>query len=92
KVGSAKGSKKDKIASDLRDQVRKKSGGDLVKVVLQLNARRSEALTALLAENGVNVTKFKNFNMLAFQLPASIVASLQSFPEVEFVSSDSEVR
>jgi subtilisin family serine protease len=36
--------------------------------------------------------QYTNFNTIAVQLPASVIESLNSFPEVEFVSGDDEVR
>ena len=86
-------SNRDKIGRDLRDEMGKHGGGDVVKVIVQLNGRISGPLNALLKGNGVKVKKnFVNFNTLAIELPASVVASLASFPEVAFVSVDSDVR
>src|SRR5687768_6531168 len=85
--------KKDKVAPDLREKTRKNAGQDVVKVIIQLNDRISGPLKALLQSNGVKVKRsFTSFNTLAVELPASVVDSLASFPEVEFVSVDSEVR
>ena len=90
---SQSSSNRDKIGRDLRDEMGKHGGGDVVKVIVQLNDRISGPLNALLKGNGVKVKKnFVNFNTLAIELPASVVASLASFPEVEFVSVDSDVR
>ncbi|MDQ2938539.1 MAG: S8 family serine peptidase, partial [Acidobacteriota bacterium] len=92
KGGSSKARKKDKIAADLRKQINKKGGGDPVKIIVQLNDHASGPLNSLLHGNGIKISKFKNFNFLALQVPASVVDSLGSFPEVDFASVDSEVR
>ncbi len=85
--------KHSKVANDLRDRSRREPGADALKVILQLNDKPSGNLRALLRSNGVKIRKqFTNFNTLALELPASVVESLSSFPEVEFVSVDSEVR
>src|SRR5947207_6844752 len=90
---SQSSSNRDKIGRDLRDEMGKHGGGDVVKVIVQLNDRISRPLKALLQGNGVKVKRsFVSFNTLAVELPASVVASLASFPEVEFASVDSEVR
>src|SRR5688572_6804157 len=90
--GSAKG-RKDRVASDLREKMRKNVGGDVVKVIVQLNADISGPLKALFQGNGIKVKRsFASFNTLAVELPANVVDSLASFPEVEFISVDSEVR
>ena len=82
-----------KVANDLRERSRREPGANDLKVILQLNDRPSTELRALLRSNGVKIRKqFINFNTLALELPASVVESLASFPEVEFVSVDSEVR
>ena len=91
-----------KVAQDLSERSQRgngqhgqngQSGQDTVKVILQLNGTMSFGLAALLRGNGVKVRKqFVNLNTLAVDLPASVVASLESFPEVEFASIDSEVR
>src|SRR5258705_7543577 len=89
---SQSSSNRDKIGRDLRDEMGKHGGGDVVKVIVQLNDRISGPLNALLKGNGVKVKKnFANFNTLAIELPASGVASLASFPEVAFVSVDREL-
>jgi len=97
---SAKGDKHDrserrhrKIAQDLSEHSRRAPEQEGLQVILQLNDRISPELRALLRSNGVKVRKqFVNFNTLAVDLPASVVESLDSFPEVEFASVDSEVR
>jgi len=84
----------DKVAGDLRQQMRaSKSGQDTVKVILQLDDTLSAPLHALLMSNGIKIKKhFDNFNSFAIELPANVVDSLSLFPEVGFVSIDSEVR
>src|SRR5687767_14247581 len=91
--GSSRGSKKSRIASDLRQQMRNNAGKDTVKVIVQLNDRMSGPLKAFLRGNGVKVKRsFARFNNIAVELPASLIDSLVSFPEVEFVSVDSNIR
>jgi serine protease AprX len=91
--GSLNGHKKDKVASDLREKMRRNGGRDTVKVIVQLNDQMSGPLKALLNGNGVKVKRtFNSFNAMAVELPASVVDSLASFPEVEFASVDSDVR
>src|SRR5262249_41369737 len=91
----AKGSKDEKPnkkASDLEETLNKKSSVSLVKVILQLNQKPTGQLNALLASNGVKIKKhFNNLNSFALELPANVVNSLSNFPEVEYVSLDSEV-
>lgn len=53
---SAKG-RKDRVASDLREKMRKNAGRDVVKVIVQLNDRISGPLKALLQGNGVKVKR-----------------------------------
>ena len=82
-----------KIAFDLSEQLHQKNAGSLVNVILQLNSSPSGQLNALLRSNGVRVKgKFSSFNSYALSLPVSVVNSLATFPEVEFVSIDSEVK
>src|SRR5450432_239943 len=82
-----------KVASDLRERMQRSDGGDKVDVILQLNGEMSFGLNALLSSSGVKVKKhFTNFASHAVQLPPSIVDSLENFPEVDYVSVDSEVK
>src|SRR6266480_3646198 len=84
---------KDKVASDLRQQVRRNSGSNTVRTIIRLNDRMSDPLKAMLEGNGIRVKRrFSHFNSLAVELPASLVDSVASFPEVEFASVDGEVR
>src|SRR5258705_1116267 len=81
-----------RVSPDLRDQATNR-GQSLVKVILQLNDKMSVQLNALLRSNGVKVKKqFVNFNSFAVDLPANLVDVLSNFPEVSFISIDSEVR
>src|ERR1044072_2324214 len=81
-----------KVASDLGDLLKKKSSDSLVKVILQLNQKPSGQLNSLLAANGVKIRRhFNNLNSFALELPANVVDSLSTFPEVAFISLDSEV-
>jgi len=85
--------KTDKIAKDLRASTRKKSGNNDVSVILQFNDEISNQLKSLLKSNGIKVKKsFISFNSLSADLPASVVETLASFPEVEYISVDSDVR
>ena len=89
---SPEGKGYDKVASDLREFVRK-DAGPKVTVILQLNGSMSGQLNALLRSNGVKVNKhFVNLDAFAVEIPPSVVESLASFPEVSFVSLDSEIR
>jgi serine protease AprX len=82
-----------KVAHDLRDRSRREPQSNALEVIIQLNDRPSTELRALLRSNGVRIKKqYTNFNTIAVQLPASVIESLNSFPEVEFVSGDDEVR
>src|SRR2546429_6226331 len=91
--GSISGRIKDKVASDLRQQKNKNGGRNTVRIIVQLNDRMSEPLKALLQGNGIKVKRrFINFSSFAVELPASVVDSLASFPEVKFASLDSDVR
>ncbi len=82
-----------KIASDLSDLLSSKSSDSMVKVILQLNDKPTGQLNALLASNGVKIKKhFDNLNSFALELPANVVDVLSTFPEVAFISVDSEVR
>jgi subtilisin family serine protease len=81
-----------KVASDLGDMLGRKSSDSLVKVILQLNQKPSGQLNSLLAANGVKIRRhFDNLNSFALELPLNVVNVLSNFPEVEFISLDSEV-
>src|SRR6185503_7840250 len=81
-----------KVASNLRDMVGSKNSGSLVKVILQLNDKPSGQLNALLSANGVKIRRhFNNLNSFALELPLNVVDALSNFPEVAFISLDSEV-
>jgi subtilisin family serine protease len=81
-----------KVANDLRDRING-NAQETLKVIVQLNAKASPELAALFRSNGVKIRKrFVNFNTIAAELPAGVVDSLASFPEVEFVSVDSKVQ
>ena len=81
-----------KVASDLADSLKKKSSDSLVKVILQLNQKPSGQLNSLLASNGVKIRRhFDNLNSFALELPGNVVNALSNFPEVAFISLDSQV-
>src|SRR5215213_7206315 len=81
-----------KVASDLRDMVARKNSGNLVKVILQLSDKPSGQLNALLSANGVKIRRhFNNLNSFALELPGNVVDALSNFPEVAFISLDSEI-
>ena len=87
---NSKSPKHDKLGSDLREQLENSSS---VQVILQLDGKPSGQLNALLASNGVKIRKhFDKLNAFALELPASVVEALAAFPEVSFLSTDSEVR
>jgi subtilisin family serine protease len=82
-----------KVAEDLSERARGAIRQETVNVILQLNGPISVQLAALLRSNGVKVKKqFATLNSLAVELPTSVVESLDQFDEVEFVSTDSEIR
>ena len=84
----------DKVASDLRRRVWDSSSPDEnVSVILQLNARASGQLRALLNRNGVHVNKsFASFNAFAIELPLNVVDELAAYDEVHFISLDNPVQ
>ncbi|HEX8145155.1 MAG TPA: hypothetical protein VF553_21495, partial [Pyrinomonadaceae bacterium] len=83
-----------KLSSDLAGRISgAKSGADRLDCILQLNAKPSGRLNALLNRNGVRLrAHFSAFNSYAIDLPASAVAELASFGEVEYVSLNSRVE
>src|SRR5262245_14866585 len=82
-----------KLAHDLQDQIKNRGTQDTLKVILQLEGKISGPLNALLRSNGIKIKRqFSNFNALALELPADVVEALANFPEVAFLSMDSEVR
>src|SRR4029079_19125288 len=82
-----KDEKPNKVASDLGDMLGRKSSDSLVKIILQLNQKRSGQLNSLLAANGVKIRRhFDNLNSFALELPGNVVNALANFPEVEFIS------
>src|SRR5215510_2172861 len=82
--------KHDKLGLDLREQL---GSSKPFSIILQLNGKPSGQLNSLLASNGVKIRKhFDKLNSFAMELPASIVEALSSFPEVSFISIDSEVH
>src|SRR3954454_17912700 len=81
-----------KVASDLTDMLRRKDRSSLVKVILQLSDKPSGQLNSLLSANGVKIRRhFTNLNSFALELPANVVDALSNFPEVAFISLDSEI-
>src|ERR1051325_10412795 len=92
-LDSQKNQKPNKVASDLGDVLSNQGSETMVKVILQLNSKPSGQLNSLLAANGVKIRRhFDNLDSFALELPANVVNSLSPFPEVSFVSLDSEVR
>jgi len=84
--------KRRKISSDLDELRARKSSGTMVKVILQLNQKPSRQLNALLSANGIRIKKrFLNLNSLALELPSHVVDALPNFPEVDFITVDSQV-
>src|SRR6185436_18647755 len=84
--------KPNKVASDLGDLLRSKSSEAQVKVIVQLNQKPTGQLNALLAANGVKIRRhFTHLNSFALELPGRVVDALSTFPEVAFISIDSEV-
>ncbi|HSE21485.1 MAG TPA: S8 family serine peptidase, partial [Pyrinomonadaceae bacterium] len=85
--------KHDNVASDLKQLLKTKGADAMVKVIVQFEGEISGQLNAFLNSNGVRVKKhFANFNSLAAEFPVNLVQTLSSFPEVAFVSVDSEVH
>ena len=92
-AGNSKGATHDNISSDLRDQLNNESGNKLVSVILQLDAKPTGQLNALLNSNGVHIRKqFTSLDSFALELPLNVVNALSQFPEVSFVSVDGEVK
>jgi len=90
KSSSRNNDKHDKLGSDLREQLH---DSGMVSVILQLDDQPSGQLNALLASNGIKIRKhFDQLNSFALDVPASIVEAIASFPEVSFISIDSEIR
>jgi serine protease AprX len=87
----------DKVSAELRERVRhsrnKSSGGDeRVEVIIQHEGKLSGQLNALLNRNGVHVrARFRNFDSMKVELPASVVEELEAYDEIKFVSPDSEI-
>ena len=81
-----------KVASNLSEMLAGKNNGSLVKVILQLSDKPSGQLNAMLSANGVKIRRhFTNLNSFALELPSNVVDALANFPEVAFISLDSEV-
>src|SRR6266853_1778137 len=85
----------DKVSPDLRTKVRRSKGknDENVKIILQLTGPASLPLVALLANNRVHVRKhFNKLQSHMVELPLSVVEQLATFPEVQSVSVDAEVK
>src|SRR5918911_1698544 len=82
------------VSADLRERMRgAHAGEDHVRVILQLKGKASGRLNALLQRGGVRVRgQHRSFDTTVVELPASTVAELSGFDEVEYVSLDREVR
>jgi serine protease AprX len=91
-ASQSKGLQHNKIAAEINDQLGTQSGDTMVNVILQLDDKPTGQLNALLASNGVKIKKhFTSLDSFALELPLSVVKVLPQFPEVAFVSIDSEV-
>ncbi len=90
--GRSKDQTPNKVASNLSDMLAHRNNSGLVKVILQLSSKPSGQLNALLSANGVKIRRhFNNLNSFALELPGNVVDALSNFPEVAFISLDSEV-
>ena len=88
----SKGAQPVKVASNLSEMLAGKNNGSLVKVILQLSDKPSGQLNAMLSANGIKIRRhFNNLNSFALELPSNLVDALSNFPEVAFISLDSEV-
>jgi subtilisin family serine protease len=83
-----------KLASDLRDSLSKrKSGDELVSVIVQLNGPMSSDLNAFLNSNGVHLkANFKNLSSMFVELPVNVVDKLVEFEEVAYVTPDRDLQ
>ena len=82
------------ISPDLRDEEYRASSPEKpVSVILQFNGPVSEALTGLLARNGVHVRKqFSKLNSILVELPAGVINELANYDEVSYASPDNEIK
>lgn len=82
-----------KASSGLRERRRRSNNSEeMVQVILQLNGEPSGSLKTLLKRNGIRVrSEFRNLDAKAVELPASVVEELESYSEIEFISTDSEI-
>src|ERR1051325_4128367 len=81
----------DKVSSDLRGRL-SAGNSETLTIILQLNGPVSGRLNGLLNSNGVHVKQvFKNFNSSLVEIPASIINDIASYPEVEFLTLDSQI-
>ena len=78
-----------RVSSDLLEKAHGRKSSDTVKVILQLDDAMSDELSALLQSNGIRVRKsFNNLKAHAIDMPANLVETVASFPEVSYVSFD----
>src|SRR6476620_9854015 len=82
-----------RVSSDLVEKAHGRKSSDTVKVILQLDDTMSAELSTLLQSNGVRVRKsFNNLKAHAIDMPANLVETGASFPEVSYVSLDRPTR
>src|SRR5207245_9644767 len=81
-----------KVGPELLAKLYAARSGETIPVILQLNAKPTGQLNALLNRNGIHVKRyFDQFNSYAVELPASVVDELALYDEVEFLSHDAPV-
>src|SRR5258708_2131472 len=82
-----------KVASDLREKVKKSQPSDRVSVLIQSNSRWTNSLDAAAADSGGSVTRsYSNLNTRAVSLPAGAVEALAARTDVKFVSLDADLK
>ena len=95
-IAKVKRSKSEKISRTLLkhdEALPTNDNGELVQVILQLNAPASGRLNSLLRRNGIRLKdEFRELNSLVVELPFGTVNELSELDEVDFVSLDREVR
>src|ERR1043165_2503602 len=81
-----------KLSPDL-DKRRTGAATARLDCILQLNAKPSGRLNALLSRNGVHIrAHFNSFDSYAIELPASVIEELASFSEVSHISLNNAVE
>src|SRR2546430_2698429 len=92
--GSRSNGYSEKMNSDLHKRAKgAKATEDIIRVILQFNGKPSSAVNSILGRNGIKVKGiFQNLGARVVELPASVAEELAAFPEVSYISLDSEVK